>query len=508
MPTIAIEINDVDAAIIRPIAAGIIEDVKRITGIDEKCKTIFLGALGRAAQPGSTIDSDPKDLSASDMLVQFDLEEDPLDETVLTNGVYNRNHHYVFSDPILGINIKPVYTQTEFTLNIKGRFPDKNSAVKWRNEFRRFTMSGRRTNTHTVTYHYPLPSESIIILAELHRLRERRAPYNETFETYVRNHIGDNITTLADQAGNNQTVAITESQVNVVGWFDAAAQPEPAAVDKEKSAYEVTFIYKYRIDKPISVVMQYPLMVHNQILSNRFRSDEVPYSVEKEALKSTIIQNAQDIMRSNYPGIKKGYAGITYPFYDDWLPNYRSPFHTDMVRFMLRVSQTALRDVLDLNELDVFELDPLLKAYLSTRPIGPVTEFEAAVHLRLYDGQTMVEEPCMTMTSGLIVTSTADLVLRKQYHLILAVLPDLTMLTSAALEHLRAHGAFLLALAAILYPGLDLSGIILRSDGTMKLVDFNKLINEGKNYYNSHSFSPDYFTSTVAAYTIVAHRSA
>lgn len=507
MPTIAIELNDVDAAIIRPVAAGIIEDVKRITGIDKKCKTVFLGTLGRAAQPDSLIGTDPTDVSSSDMLIQFELEEDPLDEMALVNGVYNRNHHFVFSDPILGIDIKPVYTQTEFTLNIKGRFPDKNSAVKWRNEFRRFTMSGRRTNTHVITYHYPLPLESIVVLAELHRLRERRAPYNQTFETYIRNHIGDKITTLADQAGNNQTVAIAESQINVIGWFDIIAQPDPSQLDKEKSTYEVTFVYKYRMDKPISVVMRYPLMVHNQILSNKFRSDEVPYSVEKEALQSSVIQHTQDIFRSNYPGIKKGYPGITYPYYDDWLPVYRSPFHTDMIRFMLRVSTTDLKAVLDLNELDVFELDSLLLAYLSTRPIGPVTEFEAIIHLRMYCGQVRTEEPQLTMTSGLIVSSIVNLELRKQYHLIMGMLLDWTMLTNNAQEHLRLHGALVLALAAILYPNLDISDVLLLSNGSMRRIDFVRIINEGKDYYNSYTFSPDYFTNTVATYTLAAHRS-
>ena len=486
MPKVVIEINDTYAAIVRPVALNIIEDIKRITGIDPKCKTIALGATSRNAQPDTLIGEGSTDVTSSDMLVQFEIEEDPMDESTLTNSLFNRDKQPIFLDSVLDVLIKPVYTQTEYTLNIKGRFPDRNSAVKWRNSFRRSTMSGRRTNTHSVTYHYPIPLELLILLIEIHRLRERKAPYGETLETYIRNHIGINVTTLADQAGNNQTVAVSESQVNVTGYFDIAAQPDVAEVDKDKGTWEVSFNYRYRFDKPISCIMEYPLVVHNQLLNKKFRPNETAYSIDKELVHPALLTQAADYFRNTYPGVKRGLPGISMPFFDDWYPKLYSKFYTHMFRILIRAVETDANAVLTLTDLQDYELDPLLINYLNTRPTGLVNEFDAAVHLRFYEKETMLEEPSLLANNLLEIRSVNPLKMRAMYHVVLEMLMDLTMLSPAATAHLRTHGEFFLKLAGQLYPNVDLTDIELLPDGSVKRSDYIRVVNDGKEYYYDH----------------------
>lgn len=509
MPTVSVDIRDTYISIVRPVALEIISDIKRISGIEASSKINLLGATGKALQPTTTIDLPSSDeTSTSDMMLQIEVTEEFPEGSTLTTVVERRDSPPCFLDPALGVRIKPAYNRSEFTLNIKARFPDRVSAVKFRNEFKRHTTQGRRTNTHKVTYSYAIPEELLIILGAIHRLREKQAGYGDDLTTWIGNNLSYAATTLTNRAGANPLLTISQTQNNIIGRFDILVTPEPAEVDRERGTWEISFIYKFSMDVPAIAVMEYPLIVHNQMLNSRWRPSETPDSIEKSLNDLTLTQYAYEDLRKTYPGQKRGLPGISYPAFDDWYSGIIQPAYAEMIRIAITLDPTDLKLILNLNDLGDFVLDPLLISFLTERPGNVVLNKQSVIKANLYAGTNPVEDGTLEVLDDLTIRSKVDLDLRTVYHLTLTILVDLTALPSNVIDDLRTHGLLVITILKLLYPNLEKEGLlpILLSDGSIRRSDFITLANIAKDYYlDSFSNGGGSFL-TVGLFSIIGMR--
>lgn len=512
MPTIVVEPNDTHDSIIRPIVVTVMKDLEAITNFSNDVTHVFLGSTGSALQPGTPIAYTPTDDTAPPTSGRFTVEvtDDTSNEAVMTIAVERKEISPIFVDSKLGVLIKPVYAATVLELQIRGRFADRTSAVRWRNGLIRAAAQGRKVNTHKASYHYGVPQTMQLILCEIYRLREKQAGYSETLKTWMMDHFTDRITTLTNMAGNQPLLAVAETQTNIIGQFNFAAFPEMPEVDKETGTWQTAISYVIHFEKVISCVMRYPLMVHNTMLSKKWRPNSIPYHLEKEVDPRFSYSNANfEMSRSGWPGPERGIPGISYPFFDDWLPQHTFPFSVNLIRMLIQITPTDLRDILDLQALGDWELDEDLINYMTSRPEGLLALGNSAVKVSLYNATDPVENELLTIDGDLKLRSTEDLDLRAVYHVTIDLLYDLTILSGAAKTHLRENGELAIKLFTILYPNLAAEGLLptLTSIGSIKEEDFFKITNIIKDFYIlNHRFGKTTM-QTVGDYTIAVRRS-
>ena len=92
--------------------------------------------------------------------------------------------------------------------------------------------------------------------------------------------------------GSKPTLVISERQLPVLGWFGEIVVSK-LGKDDESPTYTVTFDYNVQYQRIIGFVIDYPLMVHNQLLDGRLWDDSPRYALAQRSFRPGVMQTTQ-----------------------------------------------------------------------------------------------------------------------------------------------------------------------------------------------------------------------
>ena len=232
---------------------------------------LFPGDGEVAIQPGSTIDDEPAfNRTNAQELWRVNIKEEHRPDQLSATAVYQLEHADIFYDKSIGVSLRPVYSPTILTFNFEYRSTDVNAARRWRDEMRARISNHQDIRTHIIKYSYLIPKELIPLLEHIHELREEQAGYGEDLETYLANHFTGNVTKLSTMIGTETRWAVAEQAGRVMGQFDFQDIPDEPDKQGENSAYKQAFTYRIYLDVPIATAADYPVLVHNLLIDERF----------------------------------------------------------------------------------------------------------------------------------------------------------------------------------------------------------------------------------------------
>ena len=362
-------------------------------------------------------------------------------------------------DRALGISILPVYADTDVTFTIQYRTQNQAEAIRWRDEIRRRVSMGKAENLHTLKYHYPLSVEWLAILKHLHDLRENVAGYNEDFGTYLKAKSSPKITVFRNLGGGSSTFVVQEEQVGVLGYFDFTVAPE-LEKGETKSTWIASFNYNIRYQKPISTVMSYPLMVHNQLISDRYRDTHVDYNrYLKSAIPSNYTYHVNGVL-GELETPATAVSGVTVPDFDEWIPEQFISATSSLFRVMLQWDTSNPTFVLNLGELGERNFTPEILKYIKAQRKLVVVPYKSAIVVQLYEGPRALNWDSITIDESLNVHTTFTPDLRKEYHLRVALVNDLAMVDEVPTTQLRTHGTACIQLLQALDVHLKKKGVL------------------------------------------------
>lgn len=443
MPNISIVVPEVQQSVLRPIVLDIVRQIETITKISKDCAILFPGEFNKLAQPGSGVQEANTDRSQflNNDIVQIEVEEDYHKDSVLTTAVTRQEQLPVFCDDALGVFIKPVYVTTEISINFKFRSKSKTSIQRWRDDIRMRTSMARDVNLHQVTYSYLLPHELIGVLKEIHRLRESVEPYGEDFPSYLTNYGSTRITELSSLSGETRELGISETQMRIVGYFDFEGYPDKPEQEEDTATWVGTFAYKLSYEKPIACNMQYPVMIHNQILSNQFRpkvSDTYDldnhlqsYSLSINAFNYFEAQNQID----KYVNTK---ANIVIPDFDEFLPSDIIHGSVSVFSALCQLSLTDKKTLINLRELATIALDADILEFIEKSEYPYIGKlYQSILQISIYRSTTCAQQEIVLVKSNLDVCSTIDLDIKVNHRIRFSIITDLNLLNPEALNRLK-----------------------------------------------------------------------
>lgn len=441
MPVIVLPTPETHESITRPVVFDVIRELLDLTGISALSNIYFPGEDRQWLMPGTAIDNPDQGLSfGKGERFHVEVTEEYLETHALAAAVTQQENVHVFTDAALGVFIKPAYTPTQVTLTVVYRATDKTNAERWRDLMRNKITMGRQALLHEINYHYAIPHEYLVILHHLNELKEAQAGYGEEFEQWLKRCFSERVTTRVTQAGTQPLLTVNEKQVGVVGHFDFEGAPEKAEREGEGANYSISFSYTFYYDKVTACVMQYPLMVHNQVVGRKFRDVTPVYDF-------AILPNKPSLSRYHYDAVQQDYrpssplAGYSIPVWDDWLPTVVPPFTTTMFKIMVALTEDERQRLLSFHELGKnYKLDPELLAFLSQEAPWLTIPGESAFLCTLFRNEVPLDGDAISVDSDLVVRASEPLDLRQRYHVRLAVVHDLFTLSQAARQRLRNNG--------------------------------------------------------------------
>lgn len=443
-----------------PVCRQVIRSLAPMVGFDPEQRIYMAGHLEAIALANSDLDNSPRDLSGNNPEgITIQLEEITHEDTLFTTAFHQDEHKPIFEDPALKIRIQPVYKRTKATVNFTARFMSKTQALRWRDSLSHRMHTGQRELFHEVGYLYLIPMTQLGLLHHLYTLRERRAGYGQSWKEYTKAHFtprARKVTTLDEKT---VAIGINERQSQIVGWWDFELEPEVEQNSEAGGKWALTFTYAYEYDRISGLFMNYPLMVHNQIVDDTF----IPYhriiTDERDGHYTSKSRYLLDHFNHQYEN-RATLAGVRIPEWDDWIPNRLYPFTASVFVAMVAFEEDDLTYVCQLTELGDFTLDPRWITYLCRNPSQLFTFGASPLLLQVYCEGEPLNSDLFTIDLNLVVRAKEPLDIRKPYHVRLAVVTDLTKLTLKARQRLIEHGDIAKFLLETLYPGLEADGLM------------------------------------------------
>lgn len=459
MPKV-LEINDgVRETVTRPVVFDIARQLQEWTGLGPT-QILFFGDGEVAAQPGSTIDDEEAyNRAAGQSFWRIKIKEEHKREQLLSTAVHQTEQMEFFSDPALGVHMRPVYSPTLLTFEFECRKSDVNTARKWYDEFRTRVSAGRFLRTHVINYSFLIPKKYFTLLEHIAALRENQAGYGEDAETYISNHFSANVTQVATMAGTEVRYAVTEQQGRVMGQFDFDELPDEPTKEGDKSTHVQAFTYKIHFDSPIGTAMDYPVLVHNQLIDQEwlmFQPKDDFQTFESRSPRSATALGAFEVDRLARPTVK---SGLRLPEFHEFYPR-SVPAHTlQVLSALVGIENPAdnpdNRKIMSFFEIDEnWEFRPEFIAHLKFDHKWLHKYGESLVNITVYDGHMPLHHSLFHVDQDLNVVLNFDPDLRRTYYVRVSLLLDPSVLSQAARDRARDNAEGLILIGAAMCPDL------------------------------------------------------
>lgn len=473
MPELLMEIPETIESISRPVVHSVIDDLVSWLRLKERPPVVYLGGSNQPATPKAFGSESAKyNIFNSEARLFVEVSEDYPEYLIGTQTQQRANEFVEFYDKEIGVYLKPLRQDVKVTVSFKIRTSDEASAKQIVQSWKRLITGDMRVYHHTVSYHYPLPLAQMAILLEIHKAREAVAGYGESAAEWFKKCFSPKMTVITDRAGNNPHFVIKEKLTGIQGWYDFEAEPPKFDKDADGGSWSTTVNYQFQYERVEGVVMDYPLMVHNQLLpTHLYNTEKMPEIEDGRPYRNYSGILSKYFEDYNKPKAWQGEPGLSIPYFDDWIQEYKYPHTQCLTRIMLQVDPDNRNAVLNLSDLGEWVFDSRLLNHIRLMGNGIFHPNQALIHVTLCEGQTIFDHAWLTLTNELDILSTRELKLRKNYHLNVAMNYNLSALSDKALASLAKDGALLRQVLLLIDPTMEARGLLpqLLPDGSIPL---------------------------------------
>lgn len=487
MPQLIFDIPEITDSVSRPVVFDVTRSLLKLYKLEENTNIIFPDEFDTRSQINSTITKEDKEnyLIGDNKLV-VEAEEAYSDGTLNITPILRGDHICTLIDDDLYMYVKPIYKDIEVTLTFKYRARDRTEAIRWRNAFRTKLSQGKSNYVLNIKYHYLFPEDLLKILKEVHRLRENVEPYNEDFNTYLARHAQRNISEITNVGGKIARLGVTEAQGRVVGFFDVDEGIGQVTKEDDTAPWNASVEFKFRYQCPVQFAIKYPLIVHNQVISEDFRiTKNVPY----------VYEPLRTFQYSNYPHfyfetafdvVKNIYDPIRIPDIDDYDINkaYSSIYVKEFIVALSQISSDDKKTLISLEDLGEFKLKDKFLSFMKTDYEWMLIPKESFFEIKVFENDLPLDYNTLEIEqSTLTIKSKVDLNLRKTYHVRVGIVTDLRYLSPGAIDRLKPKGPIIDEIVDIISPEVDHPPK--KPDGGVSDKDMDNLIhNRGRGLRN------------------------
>ena len=459
MPKLYLPVPEVDKSMTRPVILDIISQLKDITAIDQKTQVLFLGDAKSSLQPGSPVDPDIMDNTKIAAYSQLSIEvTESYNEGNIGNVAIAQTEQIpIFTDHDLGIVLKPIYTSRVYDIRVAYRNPSRTNAKAWRDRIYMHVNQLRDINLHVAKYHYGIPKAFIVLLTELYRLRENVAGYNDDWDRYFISNCKRELTEITTLTGSSVDWAIAEQQIRVQGTFDFTGSPEKEQMGGETNMWMSDFTYRVTMDVPTGMHMQYPIMVHNQLLDDRY----IPKPSEDDTKHyKSFTHSLRALHRFEVPydndRMNPWNEYSHYPQEDDWYPD-QIPTGMKMIYSSLcQVDPSDPKLIVSLKELGEWMIDEEVLEYFTQVEYKYLTiPYQSPYHVTYYRHKFLTRHQDVSVTSRLELRSKEDLSLRDTHRLAINLVADIDLINPEAFKRMKRYPNVLRKTLMALHPSYN-----------------------------------------------------
>ena len=443
MPTIERFIEDINTTNNRPIVQAVIKQMCEAIGINPKINIFYPDGKPVVNQPGGAItDTDNTARFSTTEHLLVTVKEGPGFGGLYYDVRHRAENKPIFADPKLGFFIGPIITNREFEITVKYVAPDRVSGDAWLEYIRSRILNTTTRLLHRARGSFLLPKDASDIIEHIYELRENVAPHGQSLGDYFWEHADKKFTIMTDQNGENKAVAYAMNYAEFYGCFELNEEPEKQKEDEKNETVTVEFTYKFQIDVPTSILIKYPIIVHNQYIDPKyiFEIPVTPYDELEKAGTAGVIVG--DYFSRKGPQLPQKFRyGIVIPKHDTWdMPSECIPKHTlTMFRALATIDTKYPKDLLKITDVTELELPDAVVKFMASESRHMLVDSDCLFQLNAFEQDDPLMDDEIIIGDDLSIGLSFKAHLRHYYHVRLGVYLDLKWLTDRSLEALQEN---------------------------------------------------------------------
>jgi len=436
MPTIALSIPQHDATVTRTIVRQMGADFIQRFGLPADTQVLVEERIGQVANPEGVLDDrDTKPLSTDNYLL-LRYSEAFTENGILQSAVYRPEFPSLFFDPDIGIEMRPTYGWVRMELAVEVNFRDKSVIQALQRKLRIRGGLMHHVQVHDLKYQYEIPDPFLAFLYDAWSLREAYQGYGENLADYfARAFIHGGLVKRSNLSGTASTLAINESQDNIIGRFNEEVFYNE--IEQDGGRHRLSLEYNFEYQQPLAVVLTYPLFIHNQRIPQSYIDAWQPIlrvDADGEATRS--------YMRGPDSGAISRYyradGGSRLDPIDDWFPRNPQQATVTEVLTPILVDETDPTLIASLHDFTDDMVHPCIKAYLLAYPELVTEPYETPYLIQVYRVHRSEEQLTIYIESDGTIRSKLPMNPRHRHYLRIAKMVDLARIaTNHVLEMLN-----------------------------------------------------------------------
>lgn len=299
MPVYTVEIPTPGTTINRQLIHSVVENLMRNMGIVDQDVMFLGGPYDNASQPNSTVGKKQEVSYATSERTFIEVDEQRMDEGGFTRAVGYDLEAPLFNNADYGIKLSPNYVTYETTITIKRRTPARSMLGGWTNELQRKIDMGMDTFVTEADFHYRIPTPALNLLGACYKALSHNLAEPMSLVKFLKDGFHTGVTVATNEVGNAPIYVARTAVTRVLGSLkcDGTAKQK----DGEKGAWTSQFTYTFQFSRPESIVMSYPVMFNNRLISEDWWFESKAPGVSNEAYASKGVAVAMQDAMSRLP---------------------------------------------------------------------------------------------------------------------------------------------------------------------------------------------------------------
>ena len=448
MIAIKADLQGIEETVVRPILITAVKDIKKqILGLTQDIYTFYDNKdnlYKRKTKDGGIIG----DNSDRGSYIKIEYTEESEDGNELSLVPARPDFKPIYHDKDVGSSFQPIHHSRKGMIHFTLGSKSKSKIYSLANKIRLYSSSDAMYCLHDFEYFYNIPNFLNKLLLEINDKKNYRIIDGDklAIEQYIDQTFDDRVdfANALDGDITKSSLVIREKQLDIEGWIEGDLQSIKPEYNDQASEWLLEFDYTFTYEKPVTLLVKYPILVYNSIIHPFFRTlidtknkkDSRPIRTKRAQPLTDVTQVEQDIDSSlsiKHPGYY-----VPIPEYDTTILPKPLNFYARMAVILTIMDETDRTLLFNLDDIPTIKLKDSYKDFLiNSERLYVGEEFRSVFHFELWKNNKRDYQNKIILQEDGTLRSTYELDYRYTYRVSINILTDLNLLPIAAKNRLK-----------------------------------------------------------------------
>ncbi len=364
------------------------------------------------------------DKSLKSNLLEVTLKEEPLQELELTRVPIHPDTVPFFKDSDTNTRALTAYRSIKINFNFLLKSKSRSFINKVIDLLHMYKIDGAMHNHHNIQISYQIPNVTKEFIKEIYDIKNSVEPEDiKVFMDKTFNKKCIDLYESLDANLVNSTLAAKEYQTDVLGYF----MGEFTEVDKDKDGIYFTLPLNYMVtyQKPIAVHMEFPYLIYNKKLSDKFMPPKIDYVKRNFRNHEKEITEFLD-KRPTFGINKQGYY-LTYPRNDEFTVRDKLYGYCPIISMLCTVDKNDPRDLFNINFMGGIDFIDIVKEFIILQK-DYVTKINGSLfYFSIYEDDCL-KSNLLTLDGLGNLRTVKDMCIKSTYRVLIYICSDISVI--------------------------------------------------------------------------------